>query len=581
MISRIKLAVQQRWEAFTQTPFGCLQRLLIGRVFHGGGDSDPEGLELGTGAIIVLLTLPGALASLLMFDKYGSLFHYLMGVQHFDPFRAAVSDEYFFIVLSVVVAGAAALWRWDSIFPDRRDYINLVPLPITLRSIFVANLFAILLVAVTFTVVVNFASLFLFPAAVMGGEGNGAVVLRFAAGHAAAVLLASAFSCSAVFALVGVLMSVLPAVTFKRVSLVARFLIAVVLLGLLASSVAVPHAIQQMSISRLHRVELVPPVCFLGVAETIWGRGGDAASLMMARVAIGALAGAILTAILAYVISFRRSFLRIPEMPDSGPLPRPAISWSPLRPALSQILRTPPQRAVYWFAVRALTRSEGHLQIVLGFLALGVVAAVSVLASAANPQLILTGAMPPLAFLAVPYALSYCVIIGVRFAFEMPANLKANWIFQYFLDRNRPEAREIARRVLLVSSLSWIAPATFLVTAYYWGLKIAMLHTAALILCTAALVEALLANYRKVPFTCTPPTFKRNAGLVALGYVFGFFLFSNYLSQLDAWSLVHSWRAAWFILLPASVIAAVHFYRKQMLEMDKDLIFEEVAASEF
>jgi len=36
----------------------------------------------------------------------------------------------------MVVTGAAALWRWDALFLDRRDYTNLVPLPISLRAIF-------------------------------------------------------------------------------------------------------------------------------------------------------------------------------------------------------------------------------------------------------------------------------------------------------------------------------------------------------------------------------------------------------------------------------------------------------------
>jgi hypothetical protein len=376
-------------------------------------------------------------------------------------------------------------------------------------------------------------------------------------------------------------MSVLPAAAFRRVSIFARFLIAVVLLCLLGSSIAMPHIIERMSAGTAHRVKLFPPISFLGVAEVIWGRGGDANSPHMAFVAILALVCAVVTAILAYAISFRRSFLRIPETPDAGPLPRATIPWSPLTPMLNRILRTPAQRAVYGFAARTLTRGESHLQIVLGFMALGLVTATGFLASAANPHMILTSRAPGFEFLAVPFVLAYCMVTGVRFAFEMPANLKANWIFRYWLNRNEHEGRAIARRVLLVFSLSWIAPGTFVVTAHFWGLRIAILHTIALILSTAALVEALLAKYRKVPFTCTPPTFKRNAGLVVAGYIFGFVFFSDYLVQLDGSSLAHPFRAIWFLLLLACVIVAIHFYRRQMLDMDKELIFEEATDSEF
>jgi len=579
MIGRMTLALKKKREAFARTPYGRLQRLFVERMFQGGGEPGSDGLEMGTGAIVVLLAMPGAVASFLLFPKYGSLFHWMLGIRNLDPFKAAMADEYFFVVLSVTVAGAAALWRWDNIFLDRRDYFNLVPLPISLRSIFMANLCAVLLISAVFTIVVNAASLFLFPATVMGGDKS-ALIFRFAAGHAAAVLLAGAFSCFAVFAVSGVLMSVLPAAVFRRVSLIVRFLIAVVLLGLLGSSLAVPQMIENMGRGALHQLKFLPPVSFLGVAQSIWGRGGDADTAQMARAATGAVAGAVLTAILAYAISFRRSFLHIPEARDEGPLPRPRVPWSPFTPALNHILKTPAQRAVYRFAARTLTRSEAHLQILLGFLAVGLVAAAVFLSSAANPRAILSGTVPPPEFLAVPFALSYCMVIGTRLAFEMPASLKANWIFRYSLVGISDEGRAIARCVLLVFSLSWIAPATFVVTAAYWGPKIATLHAGAVILATAALVEALLAIYRKVPFTCPPPSFKRNAGLVVIAYLFGFYFFTSSLPRLDGWSLLQPWRAGWFAFLLAIVVVAIHFYRKQMLGMDKNLIFEEVPVSE-
>ena len=98
--------------------------------------------------------MPGLLVSLLMFEKYGSLMHFLNGdLYTFDAFAETIPDEYFFVVLSVVVTGIAALWRWDAIFLDRRDYTNLVPLPISLTTIFAANFCAILAFAAFLTVV--------------------------------------------------------------------------------------------------------------------------------------------------------------------------------------------------------------------------------------------------------------------------------------------------------------------------------------------------------------------------------------------------------------------------------------------
>ena len=51
--------------------------------------------------------MPGLLVSLLMFEKYGSLVRFLRGQGPFNPFSATIPDEYFFIILSLVVTGAA------------------------------------------------------------------------------------------------------------------------------------------------------------------------------------------------------------------------------------------------------------------------------------------------------------------------------------------------------------------------------------------------------------------------------------------------------------------------------------------
>src|SRR5258706_2807913 len=130
----MKQFIQTRWQAFSRTPFGCLLRLFVARMFHGGGEPGAGELDLGIGVLVIMLAMPGILVSLLMFEKYGSLIRYLRGHLIFDPYTTTMPDEFFFIVLSLTVTGAAALWRWDALFLDRRDYTNLVPLPLSLRA---------------------------------------------------------------------------------------------------------------------------------------------------------------------------------------------------------------------------------------------------------------------------------------------------------------------------------------------------------------------------------------------------------------------------------------------------------------
>jgi hypothetical protein len=203
------------------------------------------------------------------------------------------------------------------------------------------------------------------------------------------------------------------------------------------------------------------------------------------------------------------------------------------------------------------------------------------LSSLKSPHLILAGPAPSVEFLSVPFILSYCIIAGVRLAFEIPSDLRANWIFRLWLSPDDHQARPIARRVLHAATLPWLIPLVFAVTLIFFSWIIAVLHAAFLTLANVAVIEILLMKYRKIPFTCSYPKFESHSGVILVAYLLGFFLIANYIPALEHWSLVNPVRAFCFIPVFTAVLAAVYLYRKQMLEMDKQLIFEEPFFSGF
>jgi len=130
-------------------------------------------------------------------------------------------------------------------------------------------------------------------------------------------------------------------------------------------------------------------------------------------------------------------------------------------------------------------------------------------------------------------------------------------------------------------SLPWLVPTAFLSVLFFWGWTTALLHSAILIVGTILLVETVLIRFRKIPFTCSYPPFQSHSGLIFVAYLFGFFLFTDYLPQEEHWSILSPWQAIWFVPLLAAALFALRQYRKQMLDMDKHLIFEEPAPSAF
>src|SRR5258706_13156951 len=113
----MKQFIQTRWQAFSRTPFGCLLRLFVARMFHGGGEPGAGELDLGIGVLVIMLAMPGILVSLLMFEKYGSLVRYLRGHLIFDPYTPTMPDENFFTVISLTRTRAPPLLRWVAASP--------------------------------------------------------------------------------------------------------------------------------------------------------------------------------------------------------------------------------------------------------------------------------------------------------------------------------------------------------------------------------------------------------------------------------------------------------------------------------
>jgi hypothetical protein len=581
MIAGAKQFFRDTWEAHSRRPFATLLRVFLGRVFHGGGDSGAGEMDVGLGVILILLAMPGAFVSLLLFEKYGSLLRWMRGEPPFNPFTSSLPDEYFFIVLSMAVTGAAALWRWDALFLDRRDYANIVPLPVSLRRIFLGNLAAIFLFAAVLTLDVNAASFVLFPVAVAGSQVSLVVFLRFAAGHAATVILASVFSFFAVFAIIGMLMALLPYAFFRKLSLYARFLIALFFLTLLATSFAVPSFLSDGTQISTLASHLLPPVWFLGLGQTFWGNVANPVFAALTRTALFALGLTLVMAFLAYALSFRRSFVRIPEGADAGPLPRSHFRFFRINFFDRTILRDAPQRACFHFITRTLFRSETHLQIASAFFAMGLVVGAQALASAFHGNAAAALRIPSEELLSIPFILAFCIVAGIRLSLEIPSDLRANWVFALWIDADTLQARAIARKVLLSFSLIPLVPLCFVSSWLLWDFGAALLHTAIFAACTFAFVELLLVRFRKIPFTCTYPPFQSHSALILAAYLFGFVFFTSYLPELDLWSLADPWRAVVFLPLIAVVLAFIHFYRKQMLDMDKQLIFEESSASSF
>ncbi len=572
-------AVRERKERLLGRPFWRLVSHFGMRLFSGTADSGEGGLGLSVSAILAMLAAPGAFISILLFDKYSSLLRWLRGNQAFDSYAASLPDQYFFLTFAMVITGIVTVLKWDSIFPDRRDYMNLAPLPIATRRIFLANMTAIVLIALAFAVDVNAVSSFLFPLEVTMEQPRFVFYVQFASAHFLGVMLSSLFIFLALFALIGTLMVLLPDTAFRRISLYLRIFIVMLLLGLLSSTFAVPQLLHQPGSDPHSILRWLPPVWFLGLLRSVLGKA-DTALARLGRLGWQAMTCVSVLAPAVYIASYYRYFIRIPETLDTTLRNHAPRTLLPMAWMDQFVVRSPFERAIYRFTVKTLLRSERHSLLFGAFAGLGLVLAFEMLVSAYSAGHA-PDALPSTALLSVPFVLAYFVISGLRFVFDIPAELRANWVHQAILHHEQIDPVKLARKVVLTFVLPWALLVCLPLSVWQWGWIIGAGHVAVFTAACSLLAQFLLHRFHKIPFTCTYPPWKQSATVTVLLYVLGFWAFAFLLPGLERSLLTRTPLFLW-ILSALMLLAGVALRRLQTVEaVDPTLIFEEKGPAPF
>ncbi len=539
---------QRAQESSRQTgQFARLVRHSIERVMYSGGESGE--LDFGIGAMLALLAAPGAFASI----------------------GATPNEEYFFIVLAMVAAGAVAIWKWDALIPDRRDYVNLAPLPIPATHILYANLAALLLVAAALGLDVNAASSLLFPLFANGSHSFGYMAIFFAT-HLFSVFLASMFGFFIVLAILGLMMAVLPYRLFRRCSIYVRCGMVAVLMAVLSTSFEIGAIVREPASSWGPLVQLLPPVWFLALCQQLRGLTNPVFGTLAKTVILASVA-ALAVAIMAYTLSYRRCFAKSAESIANFAGVGGAIRHRTRHPARDLFLRTPFERGCFSFTLKTLFRSENHTLILGGFTGVGIVLASETLFR--SVEAVGANRWPSAALLSIPLIVLYLLLTGLRLSFEIPVTQKANWIFRVRTNPGASECVGLARKVMLAFLIAPLLAIVLPAYGFVWGWRVGVIHTAIIAAASMVLIEILLVGFRKIPFTCSTPHFKSNIPLLVFFYLVGFMVFTSLVPGIEERAADDPLWYVGFILALTGISLGLAFYRRKMSGVDRRPIFEE------
>jgi hypothetical protein len=241
--------------------------------------------------------------------------------------------------------------------------MNLVPLPVSMRTIFLANLVAVLFLVGLIAVDVNAASSILFPLVVGATQSAFLFFLRFAAVHALGVVLASVFSFFAVFSVLGLGMALLPPRAFKNISPYIRTLVVTYLVTLLCTSFALPDLLHRQPGSAPTWMRLLPSCWFLGLSQLLLGHA-DRALLSLARYALPGFGTVMALSFCVYAAGYRRHFVRIAEMTEGASTERAARQSAV--GSLDRWCCALHFKRLFSFVWKTVLRSEAHRLVLAG-----------------------------------------------------------------------------------------------------------------------------------------------------------------------------------------------------------------------
>jgi hypothetical protein len=407
--------------------------------------------------------------------------------------RVLAADHAFLIALPMWIVAAAVVVAGHSLFPNETDYRILMAEPLPRHVIFGAKLAALLMFVALFAGGAHIALLPLFLLTMVGQPGPGPFVA-----HAAAFALSSAAAslCSAltIVAIHGVLILFAPRSRRLAVAAVTRGVLMAALVLSLPVLMRLPGAAAAFAADAWW-LRWAPPAWFVGLERWLLG---DLGRRPLALEAAAATLAALTVSVGTYIVLYRR-FDRVILRQTTTHVPVVPDRWR-------RNARHPVRVAIGQFIAITLRRSPLHQGIVVAVLAaaaafVGNRAVLAGLPPASGTQA--WGAPLPWITIWAPMTLIFIAVPAVRLALSVPIDLRANWVFR-MTDDDATRADAITAGVRMVLVLGVALPIALLAPLQWWSLgSPAVLLIVVEWLAGWLLVELLMQEWRRIPFTCT------------------------------------------------------------------------------
>jgi len=462
-----------------------------------------------------------------------------------DPWLIA-SDRYFFVLYSFVAMGTVTTFEWQMLFPDRSDFLILLPLGIKTRELFFAKGKALLAFLAMFLVAANIFSLILYPA-VSTRAGDNFWLSLYA--HFVSVALAGIFAAFAMLGIQGTMICLLPSAWFRAMSTILQSLSITALLLLLLLFPLCGNHMQSLLQGRTTFAQFVPPLWFVSLYEYLMHPAAPpSAARGLVNTGLVATGVAVCVALITYPLAWSRQQKRALEGASSARRESGALFAGLLHRTL---IKRPQQRAIFHFISQTISRStryQVYLAIYSGIgLALALCSIVTLRIPPGTSNQTIALALSNTGLHAILPLLLFWMVTGLRAAFAFPVDMLARWVFPINLPNPANDAK--AAKIWIMLCCGALTAVVFCILL---SLKWSWLDLAIQAICGISLA-LILADLFFVGRTQIPFTRPRMPGRANLPIVFtlygALFPLLVYLTvQLELATEAHFAILVWIVL---------------------------------
>lgn len=488
-------------------------------------------------------------------------------------------EKNYFLSYLMVLMGFITVLEWDVLFPDRRDFSNLMPLPVKMRTFFAAKFASLILFVGMFTLGANALSVFVFYLYLPRWQSPSPLYgIRFMGCH-----MLSAF-CSCFFILffcalfIGVLINILGERLFRSLSLFIRAGILVIFVFLMilffSETLTISHSLSSFPDMKTENPTFFyfyPPMWFTGLYESLAGNE-DPFFSRLSKIALLALVATVFAFFLSSALSYKRYLKKMEEVKKKNP------HFAQLRRFLGSFitpsfLRRPVERAVFSFFGVTLRRSMIHKMRLVSFMSIAVGMVLIILVSRANHTKVFSTFDRTL--LAVPLILAFFLLVGIRRIVKIPYYLEANWIFRMTESKDKKSYFSGLLKGLLLHALIPLFLCVFVFYSFLWDWQDAFFHCLFGLVVSVLLMEILFVRFRKIPFACSYLPGKEKLHLFWIVYLLGFMLYTTPMSSLEVSLFAEPSRFIIFFGVILFIIILVRIYQNTFFYKRTALVYEE------